>query len=218
MKRYDEGSAAFFKLILKFLMLTSCVDLLIFFVVKIVYKNDIGIGLITNSFFSISLIVVTNIINVSEANKVRESINSDDQKSEVNGYSQIQNENNVSVVGEMLVRNSRSALKYIAIICLLVSYYFIAFEVDMVVMVLLISAMFLIFLQNLLMIYRVRRGFYGGDEEDAREIIAFMLKHADVDGGGPGGRRRELISAEDLKEIRERALAPNIPGGVTQPS
>jgi hypothetical protein len=66
--------------------------------------------------------------------------------------------------------------------------------------------------------YRIRHGYYGSDEEDAREIIEFALRQIDNGGSGSDGTRRPLITSEDLSAIRKRVLTPQVPGGSTQPS
>jgi hypothetical protein len=64
---------------------------------------------------------------------------------------------------------------------------------------------FLILLDGMLLAYRVRRGFYGNNEGEAREIITYILRNSDkLDDGD--GTRRIFDSAEPEATLAEKII------------
>jgi hypothetical protein len=52
--------------------------------------------------------------------------------------------------------------------------------------------------------YRVRKGFYGRTEAEAREILQFVLDHTKDTDFTDGGKPKKVISPQDLEEIQAR--------------
>jgi len=54
-----------------------------------------------------------------------------------------------------------------------------------------------------LLIFRIRRGIYGGTEREAREIIKYIRRTNTDDGGDGTGRSRRLLSKRDLEDLEQ---------------
>jgi hypothetical protein len=58
--------------------------------------------------------------------------------------------------------------------------------------------------QEALFSYRVRKGLFGRNASEAREVIEFILKNSDRIDFTDGGRPKPIISEADLEELQER--------------
>lgn len=63
----------------------------------------------------------------------------------------------------------------------------------------------ILFLDGYLLVYRVKRGFYGNNELEARELIAYILRNSDKFDDGEG-HRRIFDPAEPESTLAEKIL------------
>ena len=56
--------------------------------------------------------------------------------------------------------------------------------------------------------YRIRKGMYGTNEREAREIITFILQESQNIDFDDQGKPKRLITEEDLEEIKQDILQP----------
>lgn len=123
---------------------------------------------------------------------------------------------NLSIVGLMIMQRAQSTRIGLAVLVLASGVYvttakFLTDNLSWTIIFILASIATIVFIRDQLFRYRVRRGFYGHDEEDVREIIAFSIRElSDIDGDGTVGKKRPIISKSDLKEIVE--AQPDAPG------
>lgn len=125
---------------------------------------------------------------------------------------------NLSVVGIMRLRNeSQSNLALLIISSLMLIYTFLpyVFNVTLEWEVVLIAGvvLLLILVNKTLLNYRVGAGFYGGSEREAREIIQFIRDESSNIDFKDGGGSKQIISEQDLQEIRQE-VARLIPQGL----
>lgn len=65
---------------------------------------------------------------------------------------------------------------------------------------------FLFYLNSFLVNFRIRKGFYGGNEFEAREIINFIEQNSDNIDFSDGDSPKKLFNEEDLKEIEKEIM------------
>lgn len=66
-----------------------------------------------------------------------------------------------------------------------------------------IVILILIILRDRITEYRVRNGFYGSNEYEAREIIKFIISNSKNIDFTDGGKAKKIISEADLREIQK---------------
>ena len=54
-----------------------------------------------------------------------------------------------------------------------------------------------------LLAFRIRKGYYGKTEYEAREIIGFILKHSKRIDFTDGGNLKEIISKDDITTLEQ---------------
>ncbi|MEM9276588.1 MAG: hypothetical protein AAGA80_27145, partial [Cyanobacteria bacterium P01_F01_bin.143] len=59
----------------------------------------------------------------------------------------------------------------------------------------------LLFLYLVVLNFRIRQGWYGGNESEAREIINFALRNSDDIDFTDDGQSKSLFNEEDIAEI-----------------
>ncbi len=75
----------------------------------------------------------------------------------------------------------------------------------------------LLYLNTLLVNFRIKKGFYGGNEFEAREIINFIEENSDTIDFSDGDSPKKLFNEEDLKEI-EQEIRLELNNGLPQPN
>lgn len=76
--------------------------------------------------------------------------------------------------------------------------------------VLIICLMLFVIVLSLAKNYRIRKGFYGSSEREAREIIEFILENTNDVDFTDRGKPKRIFSIEDLEEIREQVFDKNL--------
>ncbi|MDJ0601039.1 MAG: hypothetical protein QNJ37_19620 [Crocosphaera sp.] len=74
----------------------------------------------------------------------------------------------------------------------------------------------LLYLNTFLVKFRIKKGFYGGNEFEAREIINFIEENSENIDFGNGDSPKNLFNEEDLKEMEESIIELN--NGLPQPN
>ncbi|MDJ0509844.1 MAG: hypothetical protein QNJ64_11395 [Crocosphaera sp.] len=64
----------------------------------------------------------------------------------------------------------------------------------------------LLYLNTFLVNFRIKKGFYGGNEFEAREIINFIEENSETIDFSDGNTPKKLFNEEDLKEIEEEIM------------
>ena len=115
---------------------------------------------------------------------------------------------NLSIVGIMLKR--RTMNNYISILLIIGSVFIYIlsnniFEYQVEPLLLLFFVMLIIFsfLHNYFFKYRVINGFYGTNEQECREILNFIISEYDKIDFLDNGKRKKIISENDLQEIEK---------------
>ena len=67
----------------------------------------------------------------------------------------------------------------------------------------------LLYLNTFLVKFRIKKGFYGGNEFEAREIINFIEENSENIDFGDGDSPKKLFNEEDLKEMEESTIKLN---------
>ena len=67
--------------------------------------------------------------------------------------------------------------------------------------VIFIATFILLNLESFLFDYRIRKGWYGTNETEAREIVKFILDNSDNIDFTDGGSTKSVINPEDIREI-----------------
>ena len=75
----------------------------------------------------------------------------------------------------------------------------------------------LLYLNTFLVNFRIKKGFYGGNEFEAREIINFIEENSEKIDFGDGDSPKQLFNEEDLKEIKEE-IRIELNNGLPQPN
>ena len=112
----------------------------------------------------------------------------------------------LSIIGVMVRQRGRSSrLGYIALASMTVVYSVVSFamgwqlEAGVFVLISLVCAV--LFAREQLFLERVRSGSYGGNEEEAREIVRFVLENRSHIDFTDGGKPKRIISQSDLTDI-----------------
>ncbi|MDJ0578823.1 hypothetical protein [Crocosphaera sp.] len=74
----------------------------------------------------------------------------------------------------------------------------------------------LLYLNTLLVNFRIKKGFYGGNEFEAREMINFIEENSENIDFTDGNSPKKLFNEEDLKEIEEEIMI-ELKNGLPQP-
>lgn len=75
----------------------------------------------------------------------------------------------------------------------------------------------LLYLNTFLVNFRIKKGFYGGNEFEAREIIHFIEENSENIDFSDGNTPKKLFNEEDLKEIEEEIMI-EFNNGLPQPN
>lgn len=114
------------------------------------------------------------------------------------------NDASVSVMGLMLVEREKQR-KTITIVLLIAGFVYILielfFSLDLTLgpIILITAIVFLTWINNKLLLNRILSGQYGSNEQEAREMIQFILNNLDDTKNG-GGPRRLNLSEEELQQ------------------
>lgn len=127
---------------------------------------------------------------------------------ELNGGSE-QNKRSNTIVGVMLIDKLKKSTKiqFILILCLVINFLLAlltAIEFSYFLLAIVSLMLFCIHADQQLIMYRVKKGWYGKNEYEAKEIINFILSHANKnDFNDSGGLKRVIplpeVEAESLK-------------------
>ena len=99
------------------------------------------------------------------------------------------------------------------VIALLVSFILSGFQIIEwgAIQISLFVSLVLLFVRQSILDYRILKGFYGNNELEARELIAFILKESSNIDFTDNGKPKKILSFEDLEEIKK--VAPQaVPG------
>ncbi len=110
-----------------------------------------------------------------------------------------------TIVGLMLEKKLTDSNTNTRRLLLVAAAYLACAAVDIVPFnqfVLIIPAILLaaLYLDQYLIIYRVRKGWYGRNEYEAREIIEYVISHADKDDFNDEGGLKKLMDAPEREE------------------
>ncbi|MGK7887049.1 MAG: hypothetical protein AB4057_20775 [Crocosphaera sp.] len=75
----------------------------------------------------------------------------------------------------------------------------------------------LLYLNTFLVNFRIKKGFYGGNEFEAREIINFIEENSETIDFTDGNSPKKLFNEEDLKQIEEE-IRIELNNGLPQPN
>jgi hypothetical protein len=116
----------------------------------------------------------------------------------------------LSVVGvilrkQLVWRNVQFSLLCIAAIFYIIGSFAVGREIDSTVLWFVLSLYGLLYFRLYLLERRIRSGTYGTTEEDAREIISFILRHPSL-MGGDDDQGRPIITTADMRGMAEEAV------------
>lgn len=125
---------------------------------------------------------------------------------------------NLSIVGIFrLKRLNQTQNAILVLIASLLIYlllpYLVKASINPLIIYILLSCAILVLTNQLVFDYRIRKGLYGRNQWEARQIISFILQNADNIDFTDGGSLKRIITVEDLEEIRE-SIYPPLPQGV----
>lgn len=128
-----------------------------------------------------------------------------------------QNSVNITVVGILIGRKAKQLSGAYAILTLaMTSYILFSFwanrETNAAVLFV-ISAFFLVvFINEKSLGYRIKHGLYGSNEYEAREILTFILNHADKTDFTSGSGLRNIIPAPEADHVYGTEPVPGVEG------
>ncbi|HCE3202152.1 TPA: hypothetical protein ACX3CW_002261 [Vibrio parahaemolyticus] len=107
-----------------------------------------------------------------------------------------------TIVGLMLEKKLTDSNTNTRRLLLVIAAYLIFVGVDIITFnqfVLIIPSLLLaaLYLDQYLIVYRVRKGWYGRNEYEAREIIAYVISHADKDDFNDEGGLKKLMDSPE---------------------
>jgi hypothetical protein len=110
-----------------------------------------------------------------------------------------------TIVGVMLLNKSKVFAKaYIYLFISLLINIFVAIIFPVIgylpLMVTLV-ALGLVYLNQHILEYRIKNGYFGNNEYEAREIIQFITEHRDKSDFTSGGKIKDLLPASEVEEI-----------------
>ena len=116
----------------------------------------------------------------------------------------------LSVVGVILKkqsewRNIQFSLLGVVAVFYIVGSYAAGCKINASVLLFVLSLYGLLYFRLYLLEQRVRSGTYGTTEEDAREIISFILRDPSL-MGGDDDQGRPIITARDMREMAKAAV------------
>lgn len=118
---------------------------------------------------------------------------------------------NLSVVGILLKRQSQiqntsfNILGMSFILCVL-SGIVTKHEIDISILLFAFVLYVMLYIRLTILEWRIRSGTYGTNEDDAREIISFVLRNQSL-MGGDDGKGRPIITTADMREMAEAAVS-----------
>jgi len=122
------------------------------------------------------------------------------------GEEDSRSKNELTIVGIMLGNKVKTYSKNQLILCLsLISYIGISFYLDLPLnslFVFIISFMiFLIYLDQKLLEYRIANGIYGKNKFETLELLSFIENHPDKDDFNDGNGYKKILSERQLQEL-----------------
>lgn len=105
------------------------------------------------------------------------------------------------MIGKKSKENTRALLILITTFMLycIISVLLVA-KIQVAIAIIIFCLIFATFLNYFLLMYRVRKGFYGSNEHESREIVEFILSHENPSDFTGGGRMKPLFPREDSYE------------------
>ena len=112
-----------------------------------------------------------------------------------------------TIVGMILGNKIKtSSLNYLILIGAFAIYLilsiFALYEINGICVFLISIAIFFIYVDQKLMIYRINNGWYGKNEFEAREIINFIINHSDTDDFIDGDGLKKIIPDAQMEEFK----------------
>lgn len=116
------------------------------------------------------------------------------------------------MLGEKAERSSKSQLSLLIALCISFAFsYYLDTSINSIT-ILVISILFLgIQIDQKLIEYRVKNGWYGKNEFETREIIKFIISHANKDDFNDSGGLKKLIPEPELNKNEDVKV---VSGGV----
>jgi hypothetical protein len=120
---------------------------------------------------------------------------------------------NLSIVGIMsLKRKKRNFLAITFLVLALMIYcllpYLFGYSINNMAVMIMSAGILLVTLKEQIVSYRVKKGIFGQNESEAREIIRFILNNSDNIDFADGRKSEKLISESEIKTLIERAALP----------
>jgi hypothetical protein len=176
-------------------ILTGTFSLFILRLMLTTYKGDISVpifGLVI--FLCLSWMWYITIVNLSK------------QKIILKVYK------NLSIVGIMLKKRKKDVYRNIIIIysglIIYLLYSHITEEINYGISSSFILISCLLMLYENILNYRIKKGYYGNNEREAREIISFILDNYIEIDFKDGGKRKNIFSIDDLEKVIDHEWIP----------
>ena len=128
-------------------------------------------------------------------------------------FSVPENEKDASVVGLMVKERYTGFIKNTLCLCFCIGislFVNIRFSIDVCELIIVFSiAIVAITAEQLLLKFRIRKGYYGKNIREAKKIIEFIQKHASDSEGSSGGGKRKIFH----KPGSDSSVIVNVNGG-----
>lgn len=108
------------------------------------------------------------------------------------------------MLGEKLKKSSKAQLLLVtALLANIIFTYFLSLPYNGIVFLLVGIGLLAIHADHKLIEYRIRNGWYGKNEFESREIIEFILSHANKDDFNDSGGLKKIIPTPELSKEEE---------------
>ncbi|MEA3420930.1 MAG: hypothetical protein U9Q97_04535, partial [Acidobacteriota bacterium] len=117
----------------------------------------------------------------------------------------------LSIVGIMRKRKTQQVQKSITILMyalgiFYVVYSFFSLNVNIYISVVFSLLALFLFIGQIALGFRIKEGFFGNNKYEARQIIGFIISESRNIDFTDEGKLKEIISDEDLRELRQRVI------------
>jgi hypothetical protein len=123
----------------------------------------------------------------------------------------------VTIVGILISRKAKqNFVAYLSLFISLITYTIIArlshLEIRPEVVLLILGLILALFINQKILEYRIRKGLYGTNEYEAREILGFILSHADKSNFSGGQGLKEILPVPGIDDLHEYEPVEGIRG------
>ena len=113
---------------------------------------------------------------------------------------------NITVIGLLVGQKARQiSSAYVALILALILYpltsLLLIFEIKSIVIAFIALLFILLFINQKSLEYRIKKGLYGSNEYEAREILSFIINHSDKSNFTDGSGLREIMPAAEPDNV-----------------